>query len=211
MSLFDSGEFEVCKRCKGIGEVFDEASGEMRRCPCQSLPSPHAPPFKVDHERLEEKRLEGEPYRSMRERSGVPEPEVKEARGLTYEDFISDADAGVYKRVKWVSMHLARIGREEVVSLLRERGCDARIGDPVNQSGKQFVVTPRGIYRLTFGTRSDNSTELAAHVRMGVHSIDFSSEINRREFWSWHLPGAQVDEEFVTAVRTRVERGRNAS
>jgi hypothetical protein len=46
---------------------------------------------------------------------------------------------------------------------------------------------------------------------MGVHSIDFSSEINRREFWSWHLPGAQVDEEFVTAVRTRVERGRNAS
>lgn len=40
MSLFDSEEFEVCKRCKGTGTIYDEASGESRVCACQTPAAP---------------------------------------------------------------------------------------------------------------------------------------------------------------------------
>lgn len=118
---------------------------------------------------------------------------------LDYKQFVTQDEARTYKRVKWVTMHLSRIAREVIADLT-----GGRISDP-GGSRKQFVETSRGLYRISMGPRSDNSTEVAVHLRMGVESINFADEKERRRFWAKHRLNPELTEiQFTERLRRRL-------
>lgn len=81
---------------------------------------------------------------------------------LTYENLLPAGDVAVYKRVKAQTMQIADEARSIAARLV-----GGTVGDGT-RSAKQFINTNRGQYRLAMSARSDNSTEEAAHDRMGV-------------------------------------------
>jgi hypothetical protein len=86
-------------------------------------------------------------------------------KGYTYKDFCTPEEVEIYKRVKKRAMKLSDAGREVVARLTY-----GVIGDGT-RSDKQFLQTKHGRFRLANSTASDNSTEAAAHDRMGVPTI----------------------------------------
>lgn len=82
-----------------------------------------------------------------------------------YRDFCTQEEIDTFKRVKKRTMKLADAGRQVCAELT-----GATIGDG-HRSDKQFLRTWRGQFRMALSRQSDNSTEQAAHARMGVETI----------------------------------------
>lgn len=74
-----------------------------------------------------------------------------------------------FKDVKRTSMRLAKVVREVVAEELQ--------GD-LPASGKQFLQTPRGTWRLASRGNSDNTTEDQAHRRMGAISVQVFGDLS---------------------------------
>ncbi len=72
---------------------------------------------------------------------------------------VGQPELETFKKVKLTSMRLARIVREVIA---------ADLGGTLPSKGKQFLTTSRGVFRLASRANSDNTTEQAAHKRMGV-------------------------------------------
>jgi hypothetical protein len=101
---------------------------------------------------------------------------------MNYADFFSEADVAAYKRVKRGAMRLARIARAEAAAL---------VGGYVRDEGKEFVVTSRGVYRLAMAANSDNTTERAAHARMGAETVNMGDDVAMSAWFTKHdLAGA---------------------
>jgi hypothetical protein len=82
-----------------------------------------------------------------------------------------------FKEVKRTSMRLAGVVREVVAE---------ELGGSLPPSGKQFLTTSRGTWRLAARANSDNSTERAAHRSMGVGLVQVFGEVpeqRRTEGW----------------------------
>ncbi len=73
-----------------------------------------------------------------------------------------------FKEVKRRSMQLAGAVRAVVAEVL---------GGTLPPSGKQFLTTGRGVWRLAARSTSDNSTGRAAHRRMGVGLVQVFGEV----------------------------------
>ena len=82
--------------------------------------------------------------------------------GFNYKLFCDPEEVEVYVRVKRRTMRLARAGREVAASMV-----GGVIGDG-ERSGKEFVRTHLGLYRLATSDNADNTTEAAVHARMGI-------------------------------------------
>lgn len=84
---------------------------------------------------------------------------------FNYTDFCTQEEIDTFKRVKRRTMKLADAARHVCAELT-----GATIGDG-QRSDKQFLRSRRGQFRMALSTQSDNSTEVAAHARMGVQTI----------------------------------------
>jgi hypothetical protein len=72
------------------------------------------------------------------------------------------ADVAAFKRVKATSMRFADAARHVIAE---------ELGGTMPESGKQFMDTEHGRWRLAPNTNSDNSTEASAHRRMGAKPV----------------------------------------
>lgn len=82
-----------------------------------------------------------------------------------------DAEVAIFKTVKGKSMRLARAVKEVIAE---------ELDGNLPSSGKQFLSTSRGTFRLATRANSDNSTEEAAHRRMGAVSVQVFGEVDER-------------------------------
>jgi hypothetical protein len=86
-------------------------------------------------------------------------------------------DVEAFKEVKSTSMRLARVVKEVIA---------AELGGQIPASGKQFLTTSRGTWRLAARANSDNSTEAHAHRRAGARSVQVFgtlSDYRRGQGW----------------------------
>lgn len=72
-----------------------------------------------------------------------------------------------FKRVKKAYMRVASLARDLVAEDLNAT---------IPEEGKQFIRTSLGKFRLSNGANSDNSTEMAAHDRMGAITVQIFGE-----------------------------------
>jgi hypothetical protein len=79
-----------------------------------------------------------------------------------------------FKEVMLTSMRLARVVKQVVA---------IELDGALPATGKQFLTTPRGVWRLAARANSDNSTEARAHRRLGAKSVQVFGELTpyRRE------------------------------
>lgn len=87
-----------------------------------------------------------------------------------------------YVRVKKVTMLLARAARQVVADDL---------GGEIQATGKQYVRTSLGLWRVAMGDNSDNSTEQAANDRAGARVVQVcdrpsNGAINLEELYRLH-------------------------
>lgn len=119
---------------------------------------------------------------------------------ISYETLLSPTDVATYKRVKATTMRIADDAREICCRLV-----NGKIGDG-GRSGKQFLQTGRGKFRLATSTQSDNSTEVAAHERMGVATIHLSEPEEMIAWFALHdLPGRLSYDKLVRDLRSRYQ------
>jgi hypothetical protein len=78
------------------------------------------------------------------------------------------ADVDAFKRVKVTSMRLADIARHVIADDLHGE---------IPETGKQFLITRRGTWRLASRANSDNSTEESAHRHMGARPVQIFGEL----------------------------------
>lgn len=112
---------------------------------------------------------------------------------MNYEEFFSASDVETFKRVKLGQMHLARLAREIAAEM---------VGGTVEGSGKEFVRTEQGVFRLCARANSDNTTERYAHHEMGAKTVVMSNDEDMIVFFVAHgvLLGLP---KFKKAVRRR--------
>lgn len=82
-----------------------------------------------------------------------------------------------FKDVKSTSMRLARVVKEAIAQDL---------GGTIPPSGKQFLTTREGTWRLAARANSDNSTEMHAHRRAGAQYVQVFghlSDYRRAQGW----------------------------
>lgn len=117
---------------------------------------------------------------------------------ISYETLLPTADVQTYKRVKAATMRIGDEARAIAAALVH--GTD---GDG-SRSGKQFIQTTRGKYRLATSMQSDNSTETAAHERMGVETIHLSEPAEMIQWFASHgIDGRLAYEKLVRDLRAR--------
>lgn len=112
---------------------------------------------------------------------------------LRYENLLPAADVETYKRVKRWTMALASDARAIVAEIV-----GGTIGDD-GRSRKEFVQTSRGKFRISMGHMSDNSTEVAAHERMGVRTVHLDEPDEVVAFFEEH--GVSGREAYTALVR----------
>lgn len=78
------------------------------------------------------------------------------------------ADVEAFKRVKVTSMRIADIARRVIADELHGQ---------IPETGKQFLITERGTWRLASRANSDNSTEESAHRHMGARPVQMFGEL----------------------------------
>src|SRR5690348_12504368 len=78
------------------------------------------------------------------------------------------SEVAAFKRVKVASMRLADSARHVIAEDL---------GGEIPHSGKQFLLTKRGTWRLAPRANSDNSTEASAHRSMGARPVVMFGEV----------------------------------
>jgi hypothetical protein len=96
---------------------------------------------------------------------------------LNYEDFFTESDVETFKRVKKGQARLARIARSAACGM---------VGGEIQGSGKEFVQTRRGLYRLAMGANSDNTTEAVAHDQMGAITVVMGDDERLKWFFGSH-------------------------
>jgi hypothetical protein len=73
-----------------------------------------------------------------------------------------------FKEVKLTSMRLARVVKHVIAEDL---------DGSLPPTGKQFLTTPRGTWRLAARANSDNTTEEGVHRRLGVKLVQVFGEL----------------------------------
>jgi hypothetical protein len=73
-----------------------------------------------------------------------------------------------FKEVKLTSMRMARVVREAIAD---------ELDGSLPSTGKQFMTTARGTWRLASRPNSDNTTEEGVHRRMGVGFVQVFGEL----------------------------------
>jgi len=96
---------------------------------------------------------------------------------VNYEDFFDEDEVMTYKRVKRGTMILARVARDIAADMVQ---------GTIYGSGKEFVHTTQGMFRLAMAENSDNSTEQIAHTEMGAVTIIMGSRYQMRQFFKGH-------------------------
>jgi hypothetical protein len=119
---------------------------------------------------------------------------------ILYENLLNPASVAVYKRVKGQTMKIAEIARGLVAEAV-----GGSIGDG-SRSRKQFVNTRRGQFRVCNSWNSDNSTEVAAHARMGVRTVHLDSPGEVIGFFREHgLDGEQTYRWLLRRLRVEFQ------
>jgi hypothetical protein len=114
---------------------------------------------------------------------------------MAYEEYFEPWEVATFKRVKRGQMNLARVRRGVVCQMV------AGVIDG-NGTNKEFVLTSRGRFRLANGDNSDNTTETAAHVRMGVQTVCMDDPESMADLFRLHgLPGASSVASFHDLVK----------
>lgn len=117
---------------------------------------------------------------------------------LRYENLLPADDVATYKRVKRWTMALASDARAIVAEIV-----GGTIGDD-GRSRKEFVQTARGKFRISMGHMSDNSTEVAAHERMGVRTVHLDEPDEVVAFFEEHgVSGRDAYTALVRRLRRR--------
>lgn len=83
--------------------------------------------------------------------------------------FCGAPKVAAFKEVKRSSMSLARAAKQVIAS---------ELGGQLPASGKQFLSTSRGLWRLATRANSDNSTEARAHRRAGARPVQIFGELS---------------------------------
>lgn len=123
--------------------------------------------------------------------------ERMDKKALAVEVF-GDAAILNHNQVHGFYMSHARLIRELVAEDL---------GGEVDYSGKEFVRTYKGLFRVSAGNNSDNATELREHERLGVRNVVvFGSRddaLTLAELYDMH--GYELDEQvFFDELRELV-------
>lgn len=115
---------------------------------------------------------------------------------MNYEDFFDGEDIAAYKRVKRGTMIIARVAREIAAEM---------VDGEILRTGKEFVHTSEGMFRLAMAENSDNSTEQVAHMEMGAKTVIMGSRAEMRWFFSIHglQPGRAVNR-FYREIERRI-------
>ena len=111
-----------------------------------------------------------------------------------------------FKEVKLTSMRLARVVREVIADDL---------DGSLPETGKQFLTTRCGVFRLAARPNSDNTTEQLAHRRLGARTVQVFgavSPVHHARGWMtieelYALHGVRFDaqkmlQQAVTRLRT---------
>ena len=125
---------------------------------------------------------------------------------LTYENLCDPADVAAYKRVKAAEQRIAREAKAIAARLV-----GGTVGDG-DRSDKQFIETSRGLYRFANSERSDNSSEIAVHERMGVTRSIRLPVIDEVVAWfdEHGLDGRLAYQALVRDLRARFARERGS-
>ncbi len=119
---------------------------------------------------------------------------------VTYEDFATEEDVAAFKRMVGLQQNLAHVMRETAALMV------GGVLLPKSGKGKEFVRTQHGLYRLSVGDNADNTTEQAAHARMGAVPVVMGDEKQMGDWLVLHgrlsRIGAYAD--FLDRVRARV-------
>jgi hypothetical protein len=108
-----------------------------------------------------------------------------------------------FKEVKLTSMRVAK----EVKQVVAEE-----LGGSIPTSGKQFLTTPHGMWRIATRANSDNTTEQNVHRRMGANNVQVFGELTqyrRERGWItlaelYEIHGVEFDEtRLVQKLRRR--------
>jgi hypothetical protein len=91
----------------------------------------------------------------------------KKGRRWSYKDFCPPEMVEGYVYCNRVSMVLADASRDVAAHLVH-----GTIGDG-ERSDKQFLRTPKGLWRMANGDNADNTSETVTHIRMGVTGVVF--------------------------------------
>lgn len=103
---------------------------------------------------------------------------------MTYEDFFEADEVATFKRMKKAQMELAGIARGIAAVMVGGTVLGNPGGGP--GKGKEFVRTSLGLYRLSIGPNADNTTEQAAHERMGAVCVVMGDESGMRAWFRLH-------------------------
>lgn len=114
---------------------------------------------------------------------------------MKYQDFFDPEDVTTFKRVKLGQMHLARVAREEAARI---------VGGEIKTSGKEFVYTELGAFRLCVSRNSDNTTEVRAHRAMGATTVMMGSDDRMIDFFLWHGAGFGSLAHWKMRIRARM-------
>lgn len=85
-------------------------------------------------------------------------------------EFCGQRKVEAFKEVKLASMRLARVVKQVIAADLEGK---------LPTSGKQFLSTSRGLWRLAARANSDNSTEALAHRRAGARSVQVFGKLSQ--------------------------------
>jgi hypothetical protein len=113
---------------------------------------------------------------------------------FAYEDFFDPAEVETFLMVKRGQQVLASVVREELAVL---------VGGQLDHDGKEFLHTSEGVFRVALRSNSDNTTERAAHRRMGVETLNAGDLTELGVFLVRH-PGVRL--EAVGELVHRVEQ-----
>ena len=113
-------------------------------------------------------------------------------------------DVETFRRVKVTAMRLARVVKQVIATAL---------GGTVPATGKQYLTTSQGKWRLATRANSDNSTEAHANERAGARPVQvFGALTNYRRDQGWmsiedlyvHHGQAFDPEQLLDKVRKRL-------
>lgn len=138
----------------------------------------------------------------------IPEPQTtidalapRQPAPIVWEEFFTRSEVETTKRVRRGQQQLGPLARKWIA---------ARVGGTIGDGGrsaKQFVNTPRGKFRVSLSVDGDNTTEMAAHERMGAEAVAVEDVQAMVEFFSAHdLPGWETYQELREHLRGAIAR-----
>lgn len=107
-----------------------------------------------------------------------------------YERLCTQEQVDNFTFVRRLQQRAADVCREILAEMV-----EGEIRDP-NGTGKQFLWTRRGLFRIATSRLADNSTEDAAHRRLGAETLNVDDDKALQAFFEEHrypLPFLAVD------------------